>query len=182
MLVYLIYKKPENSEPSLYAFTDKKYLKESFCEEREMSLFSVVDREVSKEEYKHLSRSLHSYILGRRGFETNSSSSVLVSKKTHVYITATETEEMDVFIKSDVVMYEMAKHTDLIVKYFKDDIIKALNTIHYFEIYKFANPDDMDYFIEGVSPYTIDAGNSNFKADMLSVFLYLYGNTMKKGK
>ena len=108
--VYFIYKHDKINSPSLYAITDKKELKKSFMEERKKSLFVVKSRELSKDEFKQIMKESRSYLLGRRGFETKPSSSYSVlQKKTTVFITATEYEEMDVFIKTDSVILEISK-------------------------------------------------------------------------
>ena len=173
MTVYFIYKHDQFS-PFLYAVTDKKYLKKSFMEERKKSMFTAIEKIISKEEFLEFCKHHSKYLLGRRGFRTNSPSSF--NNDAIVYLTATDYEEMDVVTKEDCVFLEIGRYTDEEAKVFNKDILKALNILHYFEIYKFVNDNhcEYDYFVRGVDKFT----SENYKIDNFGVFLYLYGNTI----
>ena len=178
MTVYFIYKNDKINAPFLYAITDNKKLKNSFMKERKKSLFVVKEKEMEKEEFKEILKFHDKYLLGRHGFETKHVSSNKFEKSTNVFLTTTRYEEMDVFTKSDKVILEIGRLTHEYAKCFNTKMLKALDTLHYFEIYKFKNDvfEDYDYFVDGVEPFSIN----NNRIDSLGVFLYLYGNTLSK--
>lgn len=176
MKVYFIYKNDKINNPHLYAITDKKDLKNSFMEERKKSLFVVKKKELEKDEYKEFIRNHSTYLLGRRWFETKPSSSNSLEKRAVAYITATQSEEMDVFMKMDDVLLEISKFTDEASIAFNTKLLHALNKLMYFEIKKYREIiyNTYNYFTDGVEYAPI----SDIKIDALGVFLYLYGNTM----
>ena len=177
MTVYFIYKHGESFEPFLYAITDKKKLKDSFVKERNKHMFVVKEKELTKDEFTIICSNHGKYILGRRGFETQSHSPNLQSKSV-IYITTTFQEEMDVIEKDDTIFLSLGKFTDECAKYFNKKLLAALNTMYYFEIYKFVNEVYCyhDYFVRGVDTFTTE----NYKIDMFGVFLYLYGDSLDK--
>ena len=177
MKIYFIYKHGGLLQPSLYAITDKKKLKNSFIKERKKDIFTVKEKEVTKEELTMILRNHSSYLLGRHGFETQSMSSDL-PKKCYIYLTTTFKEEIDVVEKEDSIFLYLGKLIDDDAKFFNEKLLKALNELHYFEIYKFVNQIYMynDYFVKGVEEiYT-----GKYKLDLFSVFLFLYGDTLDK--
>ena len=177
MTVYFIYKHSENIHPFLYAITDKKRLKDSFMKERKKSLFVVKEKSVTKEQFLNICKNHGRYLLGRRGFYTNSPSSSF-SAKSIIYLTTTEYEEMDVITKEDTVILELGRYTDEDARAFNVKLLKALHELHYFEIYKFVNDYycQDDYFVKGISSFS----SNNYQIDMFGVFLYLYGHTLDK--
>ena len=160
--------------PYLYAVTDKKHLKEQFLKERKKDMFTAVKKDISSKHYKEFLVKNHSYELGRRGYETSSPNSLL--KREYVYLISTAYEEMDVFMKADKVILEIGKYTDEVARTFNKKLLVALHKLHYFEIYKFCNWDQYDYFVNGVECFKSD----EYMIDSFSVFLYLYGNTLDK--
>lgn len=174
MTIYFIYKNEPPISPFLYAFTTKKYLRDSFKEERKKDIFVIKEKEISKQEYKNLLQHNKQYELGRRGYETKASSSSL-SKKVQIYLTSTEYEEMDVFVKADHVFTELGKYTDPYAKAFNSDVLRALHNLHYFEIMKFCDADD--YFLGGISEFSFERA-SNVNIDSFSIFMKLYGSTL----
>lgn len=173
MTVYFIYKH-DSFHPFLYAVTDKKQLKTSFMEERKKSMFIVKEKSITKEEFLEFCKRHSKYLLGRRGFRTNSPSSFY--NDTVVYLTATDYEEMDSITKEDQVFFEIGKYTDEDAKAFNKKILNALNKLHYFEVYKFINELCCyhDSFVSGVDSFH----SEKFSIDSFGVFLYLYGNTL----
>lgn len=177
--VYFIYKNDKINSPSLYAITDKKDLKNSFMKERKKSLFVVKERELNKDEYNEIMKSSRSYLLGRRGFVTKPSSGYSTLKeRCEVYLTATSKEEMDVFIKTDAVMLEVSKYTDEVSEVFNTKLMKALNTLKYYDLLAYRNNvyNTYSYFTQ---PLESTISSSDFKIDELGVFLYFYGYTLK---
>lgn len=165
--VYMIYRHGNDMHPFLYAYTDKKELRDSFLSTRKSKLFTSMKKELTKEQFTLFRRDHSSLELGKRGFETSSDS----LGKTVIYITATAGEEMDVFINADRVFMELGKFTDPIAQAFNKKILKALTKLKYFEIYKMDNPND--FFVSGVGSLSLDE-----RIDSLSIFLYMYGETI----
>ena len=177
--VYFIYKNDKINSPSLYAITDKKELKKSFMEERKKSLFIVKERELNKDEFKDIMKNNSNYLLERRGFITKpSSSNSLLEKRCEVYLTTTSYEEMDVYIKSDSVVLEIAKYTDEVSTVFNDKLTKALYKLKYFDVMSYKN-SVFNVYNPYVEPLSYKDGTEIFRIDELGMFIYLYGNTMK---
>lgn len=175
MTVYFIYKHGDDIRPFLYAITDKKKLKDSFMNERKKSLFVVKEKEMTREAFLNVCKYHGKYLLGKRGFETRSPFPD-VSSSTIIWLTTTDYEEMDVFTKEDSVILSLGKFTDDIACAFNKDLLKSLDMLHYFEIYKFVNDRRYSYFVEGVDLFSSD----KYRIDMFGVFLYLYGETLDK--
>lgn len=171
MKIYLIYKRTEGLMPFLYAYTHKKYLKELFEEERDMSLFSITKKDIEKDEYAKFKKEHSSLELGRRGFYTKSDDDSLSGKEV-VYITATSSEEMDVYVKTDKVFLELGRFIVHEAEIMNDDIKEALMILYYFDVMRFNSELEMLHF----DPHPIQ----NFNVDELAVFLYLFGNTLKR--
>lgn len=180
MNVYFIYRHGKHvAEPYLYAVTDKKELKDSFLLERKKSMFIAKKKDIDKSEYKHFIAEHSGYVLGRRGFETSTSSSSF--NRTHVYLTATAREEMDVYVNADRAVLEVGKYTKEYSRCFNSNILRALDTLHYFEIYKFRNNEEFhydDYFVAGVTQFSLDSGA--YVVDGFTVFMFLYGETIDR--
>ena len=178
MTVYFIYKHGKNIDtPYLYAITDNKRIKDKFFRERKKSMFKSIEKDMDKNLYKKFLSEHKSYELWRRGFETSSPDGL--GKKAHIFLIATAYEEMNVVTQNDRVIMEIGKYTDEIARTFNKDLLKALNKLYYFEIYKFCNSDFYgcnDYFVRGVIPFK----SEDFCIDSFSVFLFLYGDTLDK--
>lgn len=178
MKVYFIYlHNIDGHSPWMYAFTDKKELKDSFIKERKKDKFIAVKKDITEDEFKKLKKNYSGHILGRRGFETKSSSSS--STKIIVKMTCTQAEEESVYTKEDTCFSVLAKYTDEISRYFNDELILALHKLHYFEAEQYEKQNVIgmrDYFLEGLPPFEI----TDYSIDYFGVFLMLYGNTLDK--
>lgn len=177
MNVYFIYQKREGFTPFLYAYTEKKSIKDRFKDERNMSLFSITKNELSKKDLYRFEMDHRAYHLDVRAFETSTVIDDSV-KRSHVYLVATELEEMSVFTNSDKIIEEIAKHTSSISKAFNKELLEALNTLYYFEIYKYKHA--FDYFVSGVYGFKPTTNDGLYRLDSFSVFYKLYGNTLKE--
>jgi len=175
MTVYFIYKHGPNIHPFLYAITDKKKLRDSFMKERKKSMFIVREKIMNKEEFLEICKHHSRYLLGERGFETNSPFPKLSSSSV-IWLTTTDYEEMDVITKEDAVILDLGKYTDDISVAFNKDLLSALEKLHYFEIYKFVNEVQCfhNYFVAGVDTFS----SSRYHIDMFGVFMYLYGDSL----
>lgn len=176
MKVYFIYLNDKINTPSLYAITDDKNLKNSFMEERKKSLFIVKQKEIDKKDYKNFISRHDGYLLGRRCFETKSSSSELLKNRAVAYITATWSEEMRVHTSMDKVVLEISRFTDEYSGAFNKKILSALNTLLYFDVlaYKCDMTGNSSYLTSGFNYLP----PNDFRIDALGVFLYYYGYTM----
>ena len=177
--IYFIYKNDKVFEPFLYAITDNKKYAKSFLKERKKSMFVCKEKYVSDKEYKDIFSKHSGYLLNRRGFLTKSYNNSL--KGTEIaYLTTTNKEEMDVYLKADSVMQMLCKYTDNISYAFNNELLNALNTLHYFEILKFKEEKTsyIDDFLSCIHDIDMRSCFGDFKMDELSVFLYLYGNTI----
>ena len=59
------------------------------------------------------------------------------------------------------------------------DIIKALHKLHYFEIQKWGQTNELgisDYFMSGIHEMDFD----EYKVDNFGIFMFLYGETIDK--
>lgn len=177
MTVYFIYKHGPEIHPYLYALTDKKKLKNSFMKERKKSMFVVKEKTMERSDFLNICKTHSKYLLAERGFETNSPFRHL-SSSTVIWLTTTDYEEMNVITKEDVVILELGKYTDDISRAFNTDLLKALDKLHYFEIYKFVNEVQChhSYFVAGVDTFSA----SKYRIDMFGVFMYLYGSTIDR--
>ena len=179
MTVYCIYKKGNSisDSPFLYAFTEKKNLKDTFLEERKKDMFICKKHDITEKEYKEL-KSNHgsSLYLTRKGFRTSHT----IGEMDIVYMTIILGEDMDVFTNSDKVISEIAKYTDPISRSFNKELLKALDTLEYFNIQKFSStPTDEDWFLRGVGDYaSFDFKGADIRIDEFSLFLYFFGNTI----
>lgn len=183
MKIYLIYLLTKGLHPSLYALTTKKYLKDAFLSERKKDMFAVKEKDISKDEYNLLMSQNSGYILGRRGFETSSSSFDTITRTT-IYLTATLEEEISVFTQADKAIQQLAKHTNVYSKYFNNKILEALNVLKYFNIYKYKEEYTDEYpdpYFESVNSFDI-YGSNNYSVDSFGVFMLLFGNTIDSDK
>lgn len=175
MKVYFLYLLREGFEPSLYAYTTKKEVKNNFLEERNKNMFYTKEVEMNKKEFFDFESTKKDYELARRGYESKSSPS-LISESIHIYITSTGFEEIDVYQKSDQFIYELAIHDIPYAEILNKEVLKSLDELYYFKIQKWVTIDN--YFFSGVQPFDFDS--LNLKPDMFSIFIKLYGYTMKK--
>lgn len=183
MKIWFIYKLTEMNDPTpfLYAYTTKKYLVDMFKEERNMDLFVVKKKDITKEQYAQFQKDHHNLELGRRGFYTSSSHSL--SSKQVVYITATKSEEFDVFVNTDTIILELGKSISPYSNAFNRELSESLSNIFYFAIKEFT--ESTEYFLIGdesqyqYDTFTFNDTNFDFDFDELEVFIYLFGKTMK---
>lgn len=176
-MIYFIYKRGDELHPYLYAIALKKKLMEQFLHERKKNIFSVVEKNLSNEEINGIKTKYQKYILRRRGFETSSSSSF--TGYDTIYLVTTEYEEMDVFVNSDKVLANISRYTLEETRYMKKDIIKALHKLHYFEIQKWGQTNELgisDYFMSGIHEMNFN----DYKVDNFGIFMFLYGETIDK--
>ena len=170
--VYFIYEKPvKESMPILYGYflNDEKPLLEKFKKQRKMDMYDIVKRKVNKKELrtivKHIQEErLHTF---NRELWIEESVYVLLSEEEYINVILT---------KEDYILHEIAKHTSEFIRCCKDEWLKILNTLCYFDFYRlrlsysgiiddgFVSSSELDY-----------VQSTNFKLDQLGVFITLYG-------
>jgi hypothetical protein len=173
----MFYRITKGLTPILYAFTNDKELYQAFKEERDMKKFIIQKKEIKEDEYKKFADKYRGCVLGRRGYLTKPPSSDYLGKRYHLKIVSTWDEEMQSYIQGESVYHFLREYIDPIATYFNTDILKALNTLGYFNVMKFVTPELN--FLDGV----IDRENFlsfDYDVDAFSVFNALYGNTFKK--
>lgn len=175
MKVFFFYLLREGLEPTFYAYTSSKEIRDYFLEERNPQMFYVKEVNMNKKELSDFERSKKEYELARRGFVTKTSSS-LDSPITNVYVISTGYEELNAYEKADKFIYEIGKHEIPMVEVLNKEVLKALDDIYYFQIQKWLNMDES--FLSGVEPF--DFTSFNLRADIFAIFLRLYGYTFKK--
>lgn len=181
MKIYLIYKRVECEEQStLYAFTTKAYIKDRFVEERRKDVFRVREKELSKSLFRSFLSKYKSLELSIKSFETRDLNITGERYKTkYIQFVASYKEELDVFIKSDQVIYEIGKNTTSCAQYFNSELIRALYILLYFDIYKFAKGIYInDSFAECLPYFEFDNRERGYKVDQFMMFLKLFGNTI----
>lgn len=162
-------------EPILYAFTNDKELSIAFINTRNMKLFAKQVIDIPKKEYKEFADKHRGYILGSCGFTTRST--LLSDREQIVRFVATRSEEQFVYTSSDKIITELSKHTKECSEIFNDDLLKALNILNYFDILTFSMKNE--YYFYPASTEFNDVQDLNLKYDMLELFVYFFGDTIK---
>ena len=162
-------------EPILYAFTNDKELSNAFTNTRNMKLFAKQVINIPKKEYKEFADKHRGYILGSCGFTTRSTLSF--DREQIARFVATRSEEQFVYTSSDKIITELSKHTKECSEIFNDDLIKALKILNYFDIFTFSMKNEY-YFYPTATEFN-DTQDLNLKYDMLELFVYFFGDTIK---
>ena len=162
-------------EPMLYAFTNDKELSTAFTNTRNMKLFAKQVIDIPKKEYKEFADKHSGYILGSCGFTTRSTLSF--DREQIARFVATRSEEQFVYTSSDKIITELSKHTKECSEIFNDDLLKALNILNYFDILTFSMKNEY-YFYPAATEFN-DVQDLNLKYDMLELFVYFFGDTIK---
>lgn len=177
---YFFYLYDEKNEclPSLYAYTDDEKLAKSFKETRNMNIFVLKVHKISRAEVNQLAYKYPELYL----IDVNGYSKILNKDKyevVNVNITMTMIERTTVMsgyceqIYSN--LWTKCKYNPLM---FQTEILGALIYIDYFKGYStyFGNERDtklMKLIGEDMNVY------EDYKMDLISVFIYYYGRTMK---
>lgn len=162
-------------EPILYAFTNDKELSNAFTNTRNMKLFAKQIIDIPKKEYKEFADKHSGYILGSCGFTTRSTLSF--NREQIARFVTTRSEEQFVYTSSDKIITELSKHTKECSEIFNDDLIKALKILNYFDIFTFSMKNEY-YFYPTATEFN-DTQDLNLKYDMLELFVYFFGDTIK---
>lgn len=159
---YWLYYLKENNE--IYAYTDNKEYAKLFENDRDMTLFNKIKKEISKNEINYLAREYQNCYLKdvslkifdkskQKWFDGN----IIMTGEEYLSVTSAEIQLMEV---------ELYQHCwDNPIK-FKDKIIKALEILEYNNVYRSIVSTDENIKI-------------NIKVDPLGIFLHYYGKSMK---
>lgn len=177
MKVYIYYQHKTKTQkivpPRIYGFTDDKEIAKKFELTRDMDQFHLKKVKMSTDEYKMFSYKYGQCYLKLSGFSTN----IKNFGKDIVFLVTTELEEEQTYLKADNILKELAKYTLMDGAYFNTDILKALNKLNYFALYKFYSMDEY-YLYNGFNPTEVNHFDLGIEYDMLNLFFYFYGNTM----
>lgn len=189
MKLYMYYFKDPNIpsfEPRLYAFTSDKEIANTFEQQRDMTKFHKVIRDIKKDEFKYIVDSFSAHKLTQTEFLTKDPNSK--TKSIRVPIVCTWDEEKMSVIKSDDIIYmEGSKYIgDINPEILPIDVQEALYKLGFFTLYKFMYTGGYivnslsEEFYDGIlnSP-TTDLKTKSIQVDQLEVFMYFYGNLMK---
>ena len=160
------------SSAFLYAFTTDDDLSKEFLLTRSKNVFYHKVRNIeSKDEIAEFKKNVSDQRLIRTKLRTRKEK--FSNETIEVPIVLTAMEELEIFRKSDMIIPEIAKKLPDLM-FVKDEFLKPLYTIQYFQNYKFMT-DTMSYFYSGCnSPYEFYPALS-YKPDEYRLFMYLYG-------
>lgn len=156
---------------SLYAYTPDKKLAKEFKKYRNMDMFYVMKKSLHKNEVNSLAREYQNLILKRHQLET-------VDRKTGYELTS------ELVMSKEEILCVCNKANSLILKdiyihcwnspyLFNKEIFKALKVLQYVSIH-----DVIENEVVDVPFYHYD--QSSIKPDELSIFLRLFGKTIKE--
>lgn len=177
MKVYIFYqcrtKAHKISPPRLYAHTTNKELAEQFEMTRDMKQFYLKKVKMTDEEYNEFRYKYSASNLRLSGFTTN----IKDFGPDVMFLVTTEKEEEDTYLRADDILKELGKYTMMDGAYFNKEIMKALNELNYFSLYKFYSNDE-NYLFNGFNPANANHFDLGIKYDMLNLFFYFYGSTL----
>jgi hypothetical protein len=179
MKVYLIYnirKGDDENNCYLYAITDDKKLLEAFKEERKMSLFVVKKKDIDKKDYKRFLRENYEIQLTIIELKTKlnmDSPSRFTNRK--IKLVGTDREFLSVLSLEDKPweIGELMDGLDYLPDVFNEEITKALGYFGYYTIFSMTHEP---IFCDLTRCY----GLENYSYDQFSLFMYLYGDMMRK--
>lgn len=184
MNAYFIYK-TTCIKPHLYAIANKKEYCDRFMKERNNDMFTFIEKYVTKDDYNEFLSHHSEYELGLRQFKTKDKE---IDNETVALVLATSREEMETYVKMDMVLSELSQWCYPITSSFNQELLDSLGDLGFIVMYNFRlkrllidrnpffSPDRL-----GISPEDhIQLQKFPFKIDELAVFLKLFGYTFKK--
>lgn len=166
---YWIYYLKDTDEP--YAYTDNKSYAKLFESDRDMKLFNRIKKIVNKEEINYFAKEFQNKILNeyelkifdkhRKRWMTGK---FIFTVDEYITISNAEIQFTEVYI---------CQHCWYNPCVFNTKIFKALEILEYNNVYRYltttVTDDNCDYYDTGIK----------IKPDLLGIFLYYYGKTMK---
>lgn len=183
MSVYFVYKRSKSKEgeslirPILYGYTDSKKIIKRFKHERDMSQFTIVEKDLDKDDILLFEKdNRYQYITLRKYITYRKDDLGYI--KDYIEIASTEYEEEQTYVWTDLALLEAGKYTKYPDYIFNKDIIKALRHLEYNTIGDYHNSNGLDIMYP---PVTVGKKTlHNINVDMFYVFMFLFGNTMNK--
>ena len=195
MKIYMFYFRDKDVnrrlEPVLYAYTNSKEFAERFKEYRNMDKFICYERELTKEQFKDVTRTHPSQQLTETEFVTKDPE--FPTKKMNVSIVCTWDEEKAVILESEDSVFRLFEKQMFDPSMLNMDIKGILYKFGFFTIYQYLynnmyiyNPlEGSEYtgvfFKDAIAGDTIRpvANMQNIHADQLAMFIHLFGGTVK---
>lgn len=154
----------------MYAITTDEDLFDGFQRQRDPSLFIYKERKIKKDESSLIPPR---YWLGKKELKTKDKNSV--TGFDFVPMILTYGEEFELVAKSDRIHEEMIKYVSRDAIVFNDEIIKALDTLYFWQFLKIAQSSPL------LSGIDVDYDFMAYEVDQLSLFIKLFGYTLRKG-
>ena len=186
MKVYLVYKITRDKtgevmlHPFLYGYTTKKSIIKEFENQRNMKHFAILSREFTKNEYMLFDRDNRHMYLDIRRYDTYIKDEA-GHFKDYIEIVSTEYEEEQTYVKADSALFEVGKFTDYPLYIFNEEIVKSLKILQYNVIRDFRSDYHYNAQADLMFPVVnIGKKSSDIRVDTFYIFMFLFGNTMKK--
>lgn len=190
MKLYLMYIKIKNLEPCLYAYTNNKEYYKRFKKERSDKLFTIKEKEVTKEDYYDFVKKHKNLNLKECLFETYSEDEDSYNREV-VRLVCTYNEESSVVLNFEYISGEISKSTSDIALSFNGELVEALNTLYYYDflkqkLHRSINEYNETYY--GLFPNNtyyeeleyLDESPIGYNYDYLAIFIKMYGYTLSK--
>ena len=185
MKLYLMYIKLKELEPYLYAYTNNKDYYKRFKNERNEKLFTIKEKEVSKESYYDFAKKHKNLNLKECLFETYKDIDDEYTRDV-ISLVCTYNEESSVILNFEYISGEISKSTSEVALSFNSGIVDALNTLYYFDFLKQKiNRRVNEYndtwfgssYLDGINE--MDESPIGYNYDYLAIFIKMYGYTLK---
>lgn len=140
-----------------------------------MNYFCKIEDNVSYSTWLDYLKKYKGHVLSLSTFTISSEDSI--TGHIQIKIPVTFHEEETVYIHTDKVYEELSKYTNYQMEFANEQLMSALNKLHYYDLYKFFN-GLYDY---NHDPFEVDnlyLNRFNIDIDYFSIFHYFYGNLM----
>lgn len=166
--------------PRFFAFTDDKKAIEDFKGQRNMSMFYISEKKISKEGYDELEFNKNRDLLVYRGLYTKDED----GDKTTISVLTTWNEIELLYKCNDNIMHELAKHVTSHVYTLKPEYIDTFMKLGYGDAirYEWGSRDKYRPEFDGIiDKYGLDLpfGETDIQLDEFKLYMYFYRNTYK---
>lgn len=167
--------------PLFYAYSDDKDMIESFRDTRDMNSFHEEIKEISKNDFLQFSKTYAKYRLIKGSFITKGGNEYI--RKQIVSMTVTSNEEQTVYLKQESIFLMIAnKAFDISIfksKYIKDICKFDYPTFFKYQLTSYGAP--LEFISNDMSNnINFDQYYNDFHVDTFSIFMDLYGTTIKE--
>ncbi len=160
--------------PELYAFTYDKEIKDEFIKQRNMEIFHLIVKNMSKNDTKEFSKRFNRQELKYHEMYTKSEFDESQKRKIKVLTTWNEVESA--ILKVDIIFDELSKYVSPSVFYLKNEYIKDLDVLYYLTVFKFFKDKLVhnSYLFSGLESYEEDKEIMRINLDYDEFKLYMY--------